>query len=623
MIIEYTFVIFKFNMKKVNKKRYTNLALLLLIPSCTIPEGIKTTLVPSSSISPKLSDTIAPLVKKSVKKVEISNSSINIQVNRTYDLTSKVVLGNDEISTDVGWISSDESIVSVSNLGRINALKVGKAKVKAISLIDNTKFSECLITVGADEKEIPIVEITNKGKKLDNVEKLKIGENLLLNAIVKYPNGNFDNDISWSSSDKQIASISSNGMMLTSNKGFVTITATSNKNPSVRSSETFQIEEQIVFNSNSPSPDLLPTSISTSLPITINSIEILALNTTKPIVGESVTLSAIVTMSDNSKNSTQDIIWSSSDKTIATVDNTGKVTTLNAGNVIITATIDGKSNSINLNAILKSVSSLSLHKVLQHDGFIYKTEFNEDGTRLATSESVFSDGYIINIVLWDIISGSKIKKIHVSSGKWEPVRSLAFSDNGNFIYSGREKGEIKVWDTNSSTLVKTLTGEDSTVTSLSIGKGNILASGFENGKIVLWDLNNYTQIKTIPVRSSSVESLRFSSDGKLLACAPKDGNILILNVESGALVKSLIGGEGLTSLKFKQNNLYLVASSYKNSFDSNLFTVWDINTGAVVNDLQVNISNKLLSFNSDFNLLVSDPNDSLNFYSVELWKYVL
>ncbi|MCH5202891.1 MAG: Ig-like domain-containing protein, partial [Oscillospiraceae bacterium] len=96
--------------------------------------------------------------------------------------------------------------------------------------------------------------------------------------------------------------------------------------------------------------------VGTGAPIQVESVEIKnAVETIK--VGETTAFSAIVTP-DNATES--DVVWSSSDESVATVDVEGKITAVGPGTTTITAEADGKSATVSL-TVLQDVTAVSLN----------------------------------------------------------------------------------------------------------------------------------------------------------------------------------------------------------------------------------------------------------------------
>ncbi|WP_406541123.1 Ig-like domain-containing protein [Clostridium ljungdahlii] len=152
-----------------------------------------------------------------------------------------------------------------------------------------------------------------------------------LTAIVS-PSNATDKDVTWESSDKTVATVDSNGKVTAVNSGTATITASSIDNTKgfVRNYTPQSASCKVTVNSSNPGGNI-PSSISVT-GITLDKTGTVA-------VGDTLQLKASV-QPDNATD--KNVNWSSSDKTIASVDGKGLVTGVKEGTATITAvTEDG------------------------------------------------------------------------------------------------------------------------------------------------------------------------------------------------------------------------------------------------------------------------------------------
>ncbi|MDF2541891.1 MAG: hypothetical protein K0S47_1609 [Herbinix sp.] len=107
---------------------------------------------------------------------------------------------------DVQWVSEDSSIVKVNNTGKVTAVNTGTTKVNAIV---NGITMTCQITV-----KTPFISKSSVS--------IMIGKTSRLNVV------GISSTITWSSSDKSIATVSSTGVITANKAGSAIITATAN-----------------------------------------------------------------------------------------------------------------------------------------------------------------------------------------------------------------------------------------------------------------------------------------------------------------------------------------------------------------------------------------------------------
>jgi RNA polymerase sigma factor (sigma-70 family) len=97
------------------------------------------------------------------------------------------------------------------------------------------------------------------------------------------------------------------------------------------------------------------------------------------------------------------------------------------------------------------------------------------------------------------------------------VISVAFSPNGRLLASGSLEGPVKLWDAESGTLLRTLTGHTNLVDDLCFSPaGQLLASAGADWTLRLWDTDTGRLWRTLG-DGERIYSLAFSPDGGTLA----------------------------------------------------------------------------------------------------------
>ena len=130
---------------------------------------------------------------------------------------------------------------------------------------------------------------------------------------------------------------------------------------------------------------------------------------------------------------------------------------------------------------------------------------------------------------------------------------------------------------------ETLSGHKRAVISLSVSSdGKTLASGSKDETICLWDIQTRTSLRTltghVPVSGNHecfVNSVDFSPNNKFLASASEDGTIKLWDLSNGALLHSLDHLVRVNSALFSASSKAIVSQSVNGSIN-----LWDATTGA-------------------------------------------
>ncbi len=271
-----------------------------------------------------------------VTEVPVSGISLNkttayLKWGESLELVATIQPAN-ATNKGVTW-SSTEDYVTVSEDGLVTAVypgtndMVGSSVVITASSCDPAIKAECVVTIAPTPAES--IKVLQPAKT-----ELKAGETLQLVAEVS-PEEATDKSVRWTSSDSEIATVDSNGVVSAIGVGEVEITATDSAGhrTSVRLTVVPTLSDSVVI----PEP------------------------TTKVFkAGETIQLTATIYPATTTDKS---VTWKSSDENIATVDANGLVTATGVGTVTITViTADGKTCDIVLTVAVTLAESITLNR---------------------------------------------------------------------------------------------------------------------------------------------------------------------------------------------------------------------------------------------------------------------
>lgn len=223
----------------------------------------------------------------------------------------------------------------------------------------------------------------------------------------------------------------------------------------------------------------------------------------------------------------------------------------------------------------------------------HEVAFSPNGKILATG------GADHKIKLWDVQAGKLIDK----SPPFEyskPVYRLAFSADSNLLASfsadpGKGDTDIQVWDLRDSTS-RILRGDDEPLTAIAFSpNGNVLFSAAHDKILRSWTLSEEPRSTLLKKYAEPLVNLVFSGDGKYLACASADKTIKVWTYQPETqswIPYAVLDGfsNKITSLAFSPDGKTLVGTGVDKSIK-----LWDVTSPTsrvgVLNPKQVPVQN--------------------------------
>lgn len=215
----------------------------------------------------------------------------------------------------------------------------------------------------------------------------------------------------------------------------------------------------------------------------------------------------------------------------------------------------------------------------QHNGEIRAVKWNETG------EYILSAGADRTAIVWDAATGrckkqlhsdevydvdwmsedtfafcSRDKQIHVCQlnqdqpiksfkGHTDLVRAIKWDPQRKFLASGSNDWTVKIWTMDRDNCVHDLQGHEDCVLTISWSPNMnpVLASGSLDNTVRLWNIEtgNWNCLHKLTKHTDSVYSVAFSPCGKFLASGSNDSFLYIWDPQSGQVVRSFEGNEGI------------------------------------------------------------------------------
>lgn len=241
-----------------------------------------------------------------------------------------------------------------------------------------------------------------------------------------------------------------------------------------------------------------------------------------------------------------------------------------------------------------SSSSTSLRRFLVTVNTTSAVAFLSDGKTVA--------GEIENggIKIWDSRTG-EVKK---TLGQEAETGSIAaISANGSAIAEVAPDDSVRLWNLETGKH-QIIPAAKSRVAAVALsGDGRVLAAAYAN-EIVLTDAINF-QTKRAVEGVHNVTALALSANGKLLAAASNDGSVKIWTAESGVVKQNFASGGEVTALQFGTEDQFLAVGRK----DGNA-SVWSLGTGELVFEARKHSSAvNAIAFSKDGMLMATGSDD--------------
>ncbi len=254
-------------------------------------------------------------VKQAVTAVSME-SAVKLNENSTKRLTAKAV-PNTASNARLSFKSSNASVAAVSSNGVITAKSKGSCVITATATDGSGKSAKCRVTVVRPVTNVKLNAHTiswNVGKKAHF--RPTVTPTTASNISVKY-----------TSSNRRVATVDGNGLLTAVGKGTCTVTCTAADGSGKKDTCKVTVKQPV-------------RKLTISGGSSVNE-------------GSSIELKAVAAPS-NATN--KNVTWSSSDKTVAKVSSTGKVTALKAGKATIKCTAkDGSRVAASKTVTVKAV----------------------------------------------------------------------------------------------------------------------------------------------------------------------------------------------------------------------------------------------------------------------------
>ena len=328
---------------------------------------------------------------------ELNRDGIELPESLILNVGESVKLQYTTESENVTWSNSDDNIAELGEDGLIT----GKANGHTIVTVttDKNKTDRCYVTVQTEPEEVKVEPASSV------IDLSSMNRTVQLTATILPDTANVYTNITWTSSDTNVATVTEAGFVTGISNGTVTITAKAENGIAGTSTITVQTS---------------PTGLN------LNAVSAVLDRSHVPELQLEV-----VSYMPETANVGTNVTWVSSDTSVATVDETGFVRGIKNGNATITATTENGKTATCRIVVVTTITDIRLssnREVLNDGDNINLTAYikPDDGTCTEDVTWTTSDTSVVKLTT----SGANNVTCNIQSLKAGVVTITAKNPNG-------------------------------------------------------------------------------------------------------------------------------------------------------------------------------------------------
>ena len=267
----------------------------------------------------------------SVTGVTLTPSAKELKTGETFTLTATVTPSEAD-NKQLTWTSSNAQVASVDANGKVSALQAGTAII-TVRTVDGGKTATCALAI--IRNLVPVTGVT----LAPSAKELKTGETFTLTATVT-PSEADNKQLTWTSSNAQVATVDANGKVSALQAGTAIITV---RTVDGGKTATCAIAVAQTNTPTPPTPPVPPTPPTPNPPAPPAHVRLKGIGIKPTAIpgymtpGQTYQLTARY---DPENATNKKVTWHSRNPRIATVDANGLVTAVGQGNTRIIITAD-------------------------------------------------------------------------------------------------------------------------------------------------------------------------------------------------------------------------------------------------------------------------------------------
>ncbi|MBR7086219.1 MAG: Ig-like domain-containing protein [Prevotella sp.] len=455
--------------------------------------------------------TVTP---KMVSSISLNKTTLSLVTGNTFQLQA-TVSPSDAGNKKVTWKSSNPNVATVSSSGLVTAVASGSCTITATAADGSNVSASCAITV--TPKKVSSISLNKTNLSLT------AGDAFQLQATVS-PSDAGNKNVMWKSSNPNVATVSSSGLVTAVASGSCTITATAADGSNVSASCTLTVSPKLITKITiSPSECSLKEN-------------------------EQIQISATVTPFDATNKK---LNWHSSNGQIATVNSNGLVTAVKAGTCNITAASTDGSNVVATCAITVEAATPIITGILLNAEHFPDANFRNslaeilkisEGDKItdemiaATTELIFRRGRAIK----DLTGIGFFTALTILECCDNQLTFLDVSQNTALTQLYCTDNQLKSLDVSKNVALTTLWCQNNQLKILDVTKNAALMSLYcSTNELTMLDVKNNSRLTTLNCSENQLKALDISKCIALNELSCSNNQLVALDVSMNPKLNKL------------------------------------------------------------------------------------
>ena len=169
--------------------------------------------------------------------------------------------------------------------------------------------------------------------------------------------------------------------------------------------------------------------------------------------------------------------------------------------------------------------------------------------------------------------------VFIQLGHSRGVQSLKVSNNGTSVLSGGEDNTVKLWDSKTGRIKKTLKGHSGIVFSVDFSPDDLMAlSGSTDNTLKLWDLIQGKSVKTYRGHTGYVTAVKFFPNGQYALSGSSDKTLRLWDIREGIQIHVFEGhNDAIFSIAISSSLKHIFSGGSKGKIN-----LWNIESGEIL-----------------------------------------